>query len=561
MQTAFAPVLTDRVSSARVRERSLISWALPAVIVLAAVLQIGGAARQGLWPDEIFSLAMATGHSLEHPAAAAQPEFDDYIEREGPAAARHYQRYLAHGDSSAGIGHVIRAVFLSDTSPPLYYVGLYGWTRVFGTSDWALRGFSIVCSLAALPFLVAIARRISPSGNALLPAVLFACAPLAVYYSGEGRMYGLLWLLVCAHGWTTLRVHESGAPRSSLAWLLTSAAGMLTHYFFVFPWAASVAFLFLQPGADRRWLLGLRLVVVAALLLPWFWHVPESLRQWRVTGSWLEWAPPGYQRLVALRDLVMQFFTGRSPMLWASDRTAEKLALLACTAVAIAALWRVRLRVFSGPRLFVWLWFVAACAGPVVFDLWRGTYTHTYSRYAATALPAVCLLAGGAGAALGRLPRAVWLVLLLISWSPSLANIYRNRARSGSPVREAAQLASRLAGPDGLLVVHSIPSGVLGIARYADPSTPIVAWTGQLGQRQMPASIEQLAAGRERIVFVRLHDVGEPAPQEEWLRMTHAIALEKRLGSISVIEFRSLQLAAATSGGGEGGSDANVSSR
>ena len=48
-------------------------WMLLGFFVIAALLWISVAERSSLWVDEIFSLAMATGHSLEHPAAAADP--------------------------------------------------------------------------------------------------------------------------------------------------------------------------------------------------------------------------------------------------------------------------------------------------------------------------------------------------------------------------------------------------------------------------------------------------------------------------------------------------------
>ncbi len=47
--------------------------ALLAVVALAAGLRVALLDRQGLWADEIFSLAIATGHSLEHPAGEADP--------------------------------------------------------------------------------------------------------------------------------------------------------------------------------------------------------------------------------------------------------------------------------------------------------------------------------------------------------------------------------------------------------------------------------------------------------------------------------------------------------
>src|SRR5215218_10984872 len=106
--------------------------ALPVIISLlfglALVLRVGLVERHVLWADEFFSLAMATGHSLEHPAAAAVPALGDFVEERDAAPAASYSRYLKHDNPPASLSRVSRAVLLSDTSPPLYYLLLHGWT-------------------------------------------------------------------------------------------------------------------------------------------------------------------------------------------------------------------------------------------------------------------------------------------------------------------------------------------------------------------------------------------------------------------------------------------------
>src|SRR5215470_7892696 len=105
------------------------------VISVAALLRIGLALHPGLWSDEIFSLAMATGHSLEHPAEEANQALGDYVEPLDPQPPSTFRRYMQHEESPAGPRRVMRAVLLSDTSPPLYYLILNLWSRVAGTSD------------------------------------------------------------------------------------------------------------------------------------------------------------------------------------------------------------------------------------------------------------------------------------------------------------------------------------------------------------------------------------------------------------------------------------------
>jgi hypothetical protein len=131
------------------------------MVVASDIRRYGGSAnRTGDQVDEIFSLAMATDHSLEHPAASANAELGDFVESNQPLEASRLQRYMKHDHPPANLGRVIRAVLLSDTSPPLYYLLLYLWTVIFGTSDLVLRLFSITFWLGCFPFLANIARRI-----------------------------------------------------------------------------------------------------------------------------------------------------------------------------------------------------------------------------------------------------------------------------------------------------------------------------------------------------------------------------------------------------------------
>ncbi len=73
------------------------NWSLLLVAVgLIAVLQVLVASRSGLWADEIFSLALATGHSLEHGATAADPHRGDFVEPNHPVPAEEFRSYLKH---------------------------------------------------------------------------------------------------------------------------------------------------------------------------------------------------------------------------------------------------------------------------------------------------------------------------------------------------------------------------------------------------------------------------------------------------------------------------------
>ena len=86
--------------------------------------------------------------------------------------------------------------------------------------------------------------------------MLFATAPLSVFYATEGRMYSMLWFFTLSSALLTYRLHRRGSsPPTVCLWVMAAAGGMLTHYFFLFEWATFTAWLLLFPGraaAARR---------------------------------------------------------------------------------------------------------------------------------------------------------------------------------------------------------------------------------------------------------------------------------------------------------------------
>lgn len=508
------------------------------LIVIMGVLQFALAQRHSLWADEFFSLAMATGHSLEHRAADAQPQLGDFVEPQTPVPAAEFRRYLQQENPPATPARVIRAVLLSDTSPPLYYLLLQGWTLIFGTSDLDLRLFSVSFSIASVPLIAALAYRIGGSRAVVASCILFAFSPLVLYYATEGRMYSLLIFLALATALVSLFLQERGCHVGyCLLWVALSAAGFLTHYFFIFPWLANVAFLLLQPGKlQRRWLL-VCILATALIILPWVWAAAGTFNNWKVTQGWLNWKPKEFHRTRALFAQFTQFFFAEGEGLWPTPRWSRLSSLLLFGLAAVLAQPGRLRQLLRGPSVLLWLWLIAAAMGPSAMDLLQHTYTAAVPRYAIAGVPAACLLGGILLSLAGPRLGVGFLCLIVIVWVPGLNNIYRQQSRMGEPVRKIAQVINVTARASDLVLVHSIPSGVLGVARYAQTPAGFASWIGQLGTRHLPESLNTLAHGRSRILLVELHEVGAPAPEEDWLRTNAKIIYQGHIQAINLLEF------------------------
>jgi 4-amino-4-deoxy-L-arabinose transferase-like glycosyltransferase len=489
-------------------------------VVAGIGLRVAAALRPGLWGDEIFSLAVATGHSLEHPASVAEPALGDYVEPPDPQPPPLFRRYAEEDSPPAGVRRVVRAVFLSDTSPPLYYVLLNAWTRPFGTSDAALRLLSVACAVLTIPLLWLIGRDVGQRRMAWSACVLFSCSAVAIYNSAEGRMYALLWLLVSGLAWLTLRLSRPGPPSdwTSAAWVFVGTAGLYTHYFFAFVWLACVGWL--GVSSHRRGRVALLAGLTLLAVVPWYLQVPASLAQWRVTAGWQDGSLAWPEDLARPFLLAAGLLAGRSPLggwPWADYLVG---GLLLVTGIWIVRRGLIR-RLVCRRCCLLWAWLGASCAGLLAFDLLRHTTTSYVDRYALPALPAAILLTA---LALSRLPPRLHLLVLsaiVIAWLPGARAAVGREPRPQHPFRQIDARLRAWARPGDLVLVHSVPTGVIGVARYLDAVVPLAAWTVQLELRPAPRDLERLLTGYRRLALVKVHYRGLPAPAEAWLE-SHA---------------------------------------
>jgi uncharacterized membrane protein len=504
------------------------------IFAFCTLLRIGLVNRHGLWVDEFFSLAMATGHSLEHAANRADPAFGDYVEALRALPPTAYSRYLEHEVTPSSAQRVIRAVFRSDTSPPLYYLLLYAWTRALGTGDSALRSFSVLWSVACLPVFWALAQRLGGRAAAVGTCLLFAVSPSCVFYSTEGRMYSLLLLCSVCMLWLTLCLWDRGFSAARFAlWVIAGVAGMLTHYFFAFVWCAAVFWLQIQPGQYPRRLSRAGALLILLLVLPWYVHLPEIMSQWRVTGHWL-WMRPNDP---VTRALFLPWSFLHIPGDWG------KINLCVFLAIAVGVVRKLSWSLFSTPRSLLWLWLLSPCLGLVVLDLLRGTHVSAVPRYALAGMPAAFLLVGVSLGSLGHRLYMVSMVLIVLLSLRGVSHLYLTDERSGQNYPMVAKLLARDVSESDLILVHSIPSGVTGIARYLKhelaPETHVrfASWVGQLGQRRVPEDLETFAAGCSRIILVRTHGLGEPAPEQSWLEEHAMLVGVKRIHGTTLRYF------------------------
>lgn len=173
-----------------------------------------------------------------------------------------------------------------DVHPPVYYLIINLWRRVFGDSEIALRAFSIIGHLlGGLTFLF-VARVIFERWSiAAVGAALFLLSPGLQFHGAEARMYSLSVLLTTAAVGLVWRQCEGrGTDREALLLGGVCALAFYTHYISLFMVGALFLFwLIVQVRKRARWQPLLTSGITFGLLTaPW---VPILLQQMRLKNA------------------------------------------------------------------------------------------------------------------------------------------------------------------------------------------------------------------------------------------------------------------------------------
>jgi hypothetical protein len=273
-----------------------------------------------------------------------------------------------------GFGAMIRALPDGESTPPLYYVLAWLWTRLFGTGEVGLRSLSALLGTLTIAVVYAAAARLLGRRPAVAAAALTAFSPLLIWYSQEARSYALLVALCAASLWALAEALER--DRGLVVWATVCALALATHYFAAFLIAPEAIWLAWVRGRAAAPALATLGVVAAAL-------APLALHQKAQGGAdFIAASPLGTRLGQAAKQLIVGY-----------DAPGE-LALTVAAGLLVAALaWSVRT-----DQTAVRLAGVAAAAAgiPVVLALLGLDYLITRNLIGAWVPVALVLSFGGA---------------------------------------------------------------------------------------------------------------------------------------------------------------------
>ncbi len=188
-----------------------------------------------------------------------------------------------------GIGNIIKASGLERSNPPLYWIILYGWAKIFGYEDSTLRIPSALFSILAIWFMFLVGRRLFDPAAGLIAALLTAGSTFHLYYAQDARNYSLLLLLTLFSIWAFLRVIQEGRPWSFFVYGTASILLAYTHLYGLFTIAAQGLFFLLYWNKHRpfRRAYLFTMLTVGTAYLPMGWLLREKTILILEKGFWI----------------------------------------------------------------------------------------------------------------------------------------------------------------------------------------------------------------------------------------------------------------------------------
>lgn len=377
-------------------------------------------------------------------------------------------------------GAMLHQLPRSESTPPLHYLLVWGWSRVFGTSEAGLRSLSALFGTLTIPMLFALGRRAFSPRAGLIAAALATVSPILVWYSQEARSYALLVLLASVSLYFFVRALEERSSRMLVYWSVSASLSLLTHYFALFVIIPQAAWLLLRSTPRRPALLACGGPALVALAL-----APLAYAQRHPAGGWsVKWITPSEQSLAGRIARIP-----RELLLGYKVPAGKPLAIL-LGALFIYALWSAVRNRDARARLMSWTMISIALVGiaiPVAAAVASPQLDLILTRFfLPSAVPLLLVLA--AGLAIGRGGRPATLAFAGI-W---LAMVV------------AVDLGSAYQRPDIRGAIHA-----LGTAR----TTRLVIVTGDVAQAALaylPDAVKTGSATSEEVAEIDV--VAMPPP-------------------------------------------------
>lgn len=373
----------------QIPERRISLYILGFILIFSALVRFEAIEKKPIWQDEAHSISSASVHSV---APTENTRKSDYAEITGISHPADYTKFLALDNGTPDFPGVMRAA--GHLNPPLYYLILHEWVLLVGTSDFATRSLSVVCSLLTIIFLWQLASLVRAGkfgGSAA--CLLYGLSPLAIHTAVEAKSYSLVCLASTAMCLLTVKICTQGKHHVSLPYLWASI-GMLSlflHPYMIFIFGPCTLWLLLFGAAKVRYIAAFAFASsLGALTISYKSAFTENLQ-----NSWLSGFPTGLEAAMSPFKSLLCYFDGGGQLSETVHRILYlPLAIATIATAAIIWLSSKRDELSRSSMILLLLCVGCALAGPIAYDLLRNMHTCTIPRYSLSGLPLAFVMVG-----------------------------------------------------------------------------------------------------------------------------------------------------------------------
>lgn len=236
------------------------------VVVLMLILIIGGILRfyhltfQSLWLDELITVC----HSMP-----------DY-----------------------GFMNMIEHSSMLGKAPPFFYILLWLWQHIFGSSEFAVRILPVLFGIAGILGIYFLGAEIFSRKTGLFAAITTAFLSFHIYYSQETRSYSLLFLLASLSYLFLIKIIKQPNIKNIFLYVVITSMMLYTHYFVFFIFAAQIFFIVCYFLFSREFSFikllksfGPAFIVPILLYIPW---IPNLIKMGRLDSFWTHQPQPTF---------------------------------------------------------------------------------------------------------------------------------------------------------------------------------------------------------------------------------------------------------------------------
>jgi len=353
--------------------------------------------------------------------------------------------------------NILQIVFLTakDFNPPLYYLLLHFWMKFFGSSEIALRIFSLLAFWATLYIIYLILTEILriSSKKSFIYLLFFLFNPLLLCYAFEVRMYSLFAFFATACFYAFYR-------KKKWLYFTTTLLGLYTHYFMFFAVASQLIYLVILKKNKIKTSISIKSIIPPLVFfIPWIIYVSKMVT---TSGSFWIAAP----NLIEIFYLPAFIFTGyelaHNYLPVAKDGTVHSLIYLSLVllVVTIAGYFQIKKKnkkEISSLFYYLAIWGLGIPLAVFFISFIKPIFLPRYLIFTTVGLFLLLIVSFKA---LPKLLQLITLFLLVITifYSFTLKTTFQTKANMRETIGEIKKLANK----DDLLYVTSELDYLLG---------------------------------------------------------------------------------------------------